>query len=403
MTLIPPQNILLKIDSTQDNIEYQKKSNNTLLKPFFIHNSSILPINTNFFLNNQNNTLKEDTSNLSEIKNNNIFQINPNQQIKSNFRITNINNTLNSTEDIISFKTNNDSLFNLESLNNSTIKNRTVNSTKLIKPQFYKESNIKINSKTKTNKPLSNINNNALSLKVKQNVKYKGKKIFNKFKISHIETKNKLSINKLKHKRKYKPDDIRKKIKARFHKSIKNIINENLKRAGSKHFFSFLPQIFISSIARDTNHQVLNLTYRELLQKDFVSDIDDNKYKNKKVDFSKYKNNLNVLDYLDKNPEICQNSGFDLISKMKYCDLLEEYFKSDEFDKAIYKLKMENEEQDYINEYINKAKSYVSFFSEVSFKIKGNKGNKGNKNKDAINDKDKVNCEEKNNNNDNEK
>jgi hypothetical protein len=60
---------------------------------------------------------------------------------------------------------------------------------------------------------------------------------------------------------------------------------------------------------------------------------------------------------------------------------------------------MENEEEDYINEYINKAKSYVSFFSEVSFKIKGNKGNKNN---DAVNIKDKVNCEEKNNNNDNE-
>ena len=32
----------------------------------------------------------------------------------------------------------------------------------------------------------------------------------------------------------YKPDDIRKKIKVRFHKRIKNIINENLKKADSK-------------------------------------------------------------------------------------------------------------------------------------------------------------------------
>jgi hypothetical protein len=56
------------------------------------------------------------------------------------------------------------------------------------------------------------------------------------------------SLNKLNHKRKYKPDDIRKKIKARFHKSIKNIINENLRKAGSKKLFTFFPQIFISSI-----------------------------------------------------------------------------------------------------------------------------------------------------------
>ena len=250
-----------------------------------------------------------------------------------------------------------------------------------MKPQFYRESNIKQNKSTKENKPLLNVNNNPLSLKIKQNIKYKGKKIFNKFKISHVESKNKLS-NKLKHRRKYKPDDIRKKIKARFHKSIKNIINENLRRAGSKHFFSFLPQIFISSVARDKNRQVLNLTYRELLQKDFVSEIDDDKYKPKKVDLSKYKNNLLVLDYLDKNPEICQNSGFDIISKMKYCDLLEEYFKSDEFDKAIYKLKSENEEEEYINEYINKSKNYVRFFSEVSFKIKTNKNTNDEKDMD---------------------
>ena len=146
-----------------------------------------------------------------------------------------------------------------------------------------------------------------------------------------------------------------------------------MKIAGSKHFFSFLPQIFISSITRDKNHQVLNLTYRELLQKDFVSGIDDKKYKNKKVDLAKYQNNLRVLEYLDKNPEICKNSGFDIISKMKYSDLLQEYFKSDEFDKAIIKLQEENEEEDYINEYVNKAKTYVNFFAEVPFKIKKNK------------------------------
>lgn len=53
--------------------------------------------------------------------------------------------------------------------------------------------------------------------------------------------KFKIEQNKLKQKRKYKPDDIRKKIKSRFHKSLRNIINENLKKAGSKHFFFFAP------------------------------------------------------------------------------------------------------------------------------------------------------------------
>jgi hypothetical protein len=89
----------------------------------------------------------------------------------------------------------------------------------------------------------------------------------------------------------------------------------------------------------------MNLSYRELLKKDFVSDIDEKKYKNKKVDISKYRNNLFVLDYLDKNPDICKKSGFDIISNMKYSDLLEAYFKSEEFDKSIIKLREENEEE----------------------------------------------------------
>ncbi len=40
-----------------------------------------------------------------------------------------------------------------------------------------------------------------------------------------------------------KVDDIRKKIKLRFHKIVKHIINENLKKAGSKKFFDNLPQV----------------------------------------------------------------------------------------------------------------------------------------------------------------
>ena len=65
----------------------------------------------------------------------------------------------------------------------------------------------------------------------KINLKLKKKRKCNKFKVSRIEPKNKVNY-RLKHKRKYKPDDIRKKIKARFHKSIKNIIyiNEKIKK-----------------------------------------------------------------------------------------------------------------------------------------------------------------------------
>ena len=365
MTLESPQNILLKINSIQDNIEYLNKTPNYLLEPQIVQSSNIFPSNNYFFQNYLNNNSKEDILGKPKFSNKNLFLNNSTTHTNSSLKfnsINNINNSINSLDNL-SFKQTSNSLINLNIFNN--------NNNKLIEPKFIDE------PKTEDNNIF--LNKGFSGITFKESTKLKHRKICNKFKISKVEAKNK-SSNRLKHKRKYKPDDIRKKIKARFHKSIKNIINDNLKKAGSKHFFSFLPQIFISSIARETNHQVLNLNYRELLQKDFVSDIDENKYKNKNVDYSKYKNNLRVLEYLDNNPEICKNSGFDIISRMKYRDLLDEYFKSEEFEKAIYKLREEKEEEDYINEYINKAKNYVKFFSELPAKLYSNK-NKKNINK----------------------
>ena len=70
---------------------------------------------------------------------------------------------------------------------------------------------------------------------------------------------------------------------------------------------------------------------------------------------------------------------------MKYSDLLKEYFISDEFDNAIIKLRKENEDEYYVNEYINKAKNYVNFFSELPLNIKGNKISKNEIEKNYVN------------------
>ena len=368
MTLLQPQNLIIKINSIKDNIEYLNKDSDKESKPFITQNTLNTPTsNINSPKNNyQNSKVIFETT--PQANNQVLSQNNSTAYTKSNNKLNQINNvnSSNASNDDSSLKE------NIEPLN-YTIRNKSVNNV-LIKPKFYEESN---NINNYNNVILNNgvITKSQGRIKIKESAKFKKRKVFNKFKVYRIEPrkeKEKISY-KQKHKRKYKPDDIRKKIKARFHKSIKNIVNENLKQAGSKHLFSFLPQIFISSISREKNHQVLNMSYRDLIKKDFISNIDEKKYKNKRVDLAKYKNNLNVLDYLDKNPEICEKSGFDIISKMKYGDLLEEYFKSDEFNRAINKLYLENEEEDYIKEYINKAKSYVKFFSEVPFKIKINK------------------------------
>lgn len=163
-------------------------------------------------------------------------------------------------------------------------------------------------------------------------------------------------------KRKYKPDDIRKKIKARFHKCLKNAINENLKNAGAQKLFDFLPQSFICNISKEKNKSVLHLTYKQLLEKDFIKDLDQ-KYSKRKVDEAKYRNNLEVLEYLEENPEISKKSGFDALSNLSYAEILNEYFNSKEFEKSILKLKEKKEDDEYIQEYYHKAKTYVKFFS----------------------------------------
>ena len=374
MTQEEPHRINIKANKIQNNIEDLKKETNLYEQPFITQNSFNTSINDFNFQNQLNNNLHQgEFSSGPQLKNHYLFQTNKISQTKQNINFNSSNNLniqLNQKDDYSSIK-NFESIYKIDYLNKNNI-NINNNKTELIGPIIYNGSydinNNFQNDKILLNKHKLRPNYNLLNINKKQSIKKRN--IFNKFKVYKVEPKKEREkAYKLKHKRKYKPDDIRKKIKARFHKSIKNIVNENLRQAGSKYTFSFLPQIFISSISRDKNHQILNLSYRDLLEKDFISNIDESKYKNKRVDLAKYKNNLNVLEYLDKNPEICEKSGFDLISKMKYGDLLEEYFQSNEFDNAVKKLRQENEEEDYIKEYINKSKTYVKFFSEIPFKI----------------------------------
>ena len=161
--------------------------------------------------------------------------------------------------------------------------------------------------------------------------------------------------------RKYKPDDIRKKIKVRFHKKIKNILNENLKNAGSKELFSFLPQFFIGNISKKFNYQYMNTTFEELLSIDFSSFQE--KYPNKDCDHNQFDKNKKILEYLENNPEISKISGFDKMKKMKYRDLLCAYFSSLEFEQSIEQLEEEKEAAEYIQEYIYLAKSYIEYFT----------------------------------------
>ena len=158
-------------------------------------------------------------------------------------------------------------------------------------------------------------------------------------------------------KRKENNDNIRKKIKCRFLKNLKNVINEKLKTAGSEKFFNSLQQKFISNVTKGMNKKVLNLTFKEVFSKNFC----DDKIK-KDVNIKRYNDNLSVLNYLEENADISQKSNYYNFKDMKYYEIFEEYLRSKEFEIEIAYLKRKNEKDIYIKKYIKLAYNLNFFF-----------------------------------------
>ena len=173
--------------------------------------------------------------------------------------------------------------------------------------------------------------------------------------LENIEDSIKIII---KQNRKYDADNIRKKIKARFLKYLKNVINEILIGAGSKYCFTFLPQNFICNIRKNINRGVLNLS----LEKVFSENFCDNE-KESSPSSEKYKHNVIVLDYLKDNQIISEKSDFNNFKDMKFYEIFYEYLRSSEFEKEINRIK-KKENIEYVKLYIQLASNLINFFLE---------------------------------------
>ena len=193
-------------------------------------------------------------------------------------------------------------------------------------------------SKTKEPKKLFNIDN------FKNGVKLVGRKRSNKIK-----------------KRCEKPDDIRKKLKSRFHKIFTKKLNDNLKEINSEKKFYLMPQIFICNIAKKQNKEAMNMKIKDLFRKNFIDDYKEYKLKNIKSNNNKYLKNLKTLEYLEKNIDIQQKSKFNIIGEMKYFEILEEFFYSEEFEDTVIS-ESKKKSLEYVKDYVNKARTYVKFF-----------------------------------------
>ena len=193
-------------------------------------------------------------------------------------------------------------------------------------------------TKTKQPKKLFNIDN------FRNGVKLVGRKRSNKIK-----------------KRCEKPDDIRKKLKSRFHKIFTKKLNDNLKEINSEKKFYLMPQIFICNIAKKQNKEAMNMKIKDLLRKNFVDEYKDYKLKNIESNNDKYLKNLKTLEYLEKNIDIQEKSKFNIIGEMKYFEILEEFFYSEEFEDTVI-TESKKKSFEYVKDYVNKARTYVKFF-----------------------------------------
>ena len=172
-----------------------------------------------------------------------------------------------------------------------------------------------------------------------------------------VKNKNKKKV-KIITKRKDNSDNIRKKAKNRFFKNLKKIVNERLKMAHSKKFFSSLPQRYIINLTKKKNKIIFGLTLKELLSTNFCE-----KGKDYERDLKNYYHNLEVLQYLENNKNISENSNFNIFKKKTIVQIFKEYLGSKEFENDITSLKeKKNENNKYIIEYIIKANNLLNYF-----------------------------------------
>ena len=166
--------------------------------------------------------------------------------------------------------------------------------------------------------------------------------------------------NKIKKKRKFYSDNIRRKIKCTFHNSLKNTLNKRLKYTNSKFFFEYLPQSFITNVTKEGNKKILNMTFEQL----FLKDFNETKAKVTKNNLEKRRANKLVIEGIEQNEKVKEKSNYNNYKYMKYYEIYEEYLRSKEFEEDIIKLE-KTQSKEYIKQYINLALHLIDYFSSA--------------------------------------
>ena len=169
---------------------------------------------------------------------------------------------------------------------------------------------------------------------------------------SYIGKKGK--SRKKKDKEYIRKDNVHQRIKRRFFNFyLINKLEEIRRKIKCKKYFIKFPSPFVCDADRNRNKAILNLTLREIFEKEEL-------YKNEEnVGLENYIHNLKVL----KSEEIKNSEEFKNILNKTYSELYREYINSDEFKIVdINYLKNKGEDDEYIEKFENLAKTQIEFF-----------------------------------------
>lgn len=162
---------------------------------------------------------------------------------------------------------------------------------------------------------------------------------------------NKKEKNRLQ--RRFKSDSIRKKIKARMHKKLRETINEKLKKLGSNMFFELLPQSFTTNVNIEDNNKAFKLTMKNLFKETF-------QIKARDKEKEKIQTNAKVINYLESNPKFNQIISDFLNST--YEEIIRIYIGSKCFEEDIRRLYSEGESEEYIKKYKFIGDHWIEFY-----------------------------------------
>ena len=342
------------IKNFEENIENDEK----YLNPPFVNNDFSC-FSPNFLDSEKeihNYLLNEDNYNINNINNIN-NKANEFDEERNNINIDKITPFPGMNESI-----NQKKLLNSDNSLNFNIMDEPINNNNLLNSSSSQNTNI-------TNLSNSNISSNKLNSSVIYQHTFDPEKLKNVNNKEDFITSNNLNNNeflnekkkqKKKYLRKFKPDSLRKKIKSRMHKKLKFIMNKKLKECGSKMFFDYFPQPFITNVNVMDNKYYLKLTMRTLFKMVFG---------NKKKDKEKVETNLKVIKYLDSNDKIRIESGIDIFLNSTYEDIIQQYINGKLFEEDIKILYKEGETKEYIERYKLIGKHWIEFYNSNGKKI----------------------------------